>query len=112
MKCNNSECMKNVLKNKAKFNGAVYCKNGKCVYAGAGLGNDSYMSFTLKHTGSGSRIKSSLLPIRDKFHEAQADLDEWADEKNFSECIVNVILRKEAINERQESYAEAEKTAL
>lgn len=97
MNCNNSECMRNVLRNKSKFNGTVYCKNGQCAYAGAGLGHDFFMSFTLRHTGSGSRIKSPVLPIRDKLYKAQDDLDH---EKGFDECALNVILRKEAADER------------
>lgn len=100
MKCNNSECMRIVLKNKNKFKGTVYCKNGKCAYADAGLGHDFFMGFTLKHTGSSSRIKSPALLTQDKFFKAQADLDAWANEKGHPECIVNLILRKEAANER------------
>lgn len=99
MKCNDSECMRITLKNKDKFKGTVYCKNGRCAYAGAGLGYDFFMSFTLKHTGSGSRIKSPALQTRDRFSKAQADLDDWAHDKGYPECIVNLILRKEAINE-------------
>jgi hypothetical protein len=90
-----------VLKNKDKFNGTCYCKNEVCAYAGAGLGQDIFMSFALKHTGSGRRIKSTELPIRDNFLAAQSDLDKWAGKKKLQVCIVNKILSKEVASDEE-----------
>lgn len=101
MKCNNSKCMKAVLGNKNIFKGTCYCKNEVCVYARAGIGQDTFMSFNFKHTGNGKRIKSNALPIRCNLSEAQKDLDDWAEKKGLNKCIINTILSKEASNEKR-----------
>lgn len=97
MNCNNSECMKTVFKNKGKFKGTVYCMNGRCAYVDNSSG---FCTYSMRPTGVWTEEIKLQLPVQDKFSSAQAELDELAKREGLSECVVNVILRKETANER------------
>lgn len=97
MNCNNSECIRAVLKNKEKFKGTVYCMSGRCAYVG---NSSNFCTYSMRPTGVWTEEIELQLPVQDKFSSAQAKLDELAKIEGLSECVVNVILRKEASYER------------
>ena len=65
----------------------VHYDDGKdsYVFAGAGLGDDAFMSLRLPKYDAGSRhrVKSPNLPVRDTLEEAEEDLLKYAHEKGW-----------------------------
>ena len=57
--------------------------DGRIIFAGPGLGQDVFMSFTRKESGGLQRYVSKALPIRKTQVEAQQDLDKYAKTKKL-----------------------------
>lgn len=58
-------------------------KNGRTIYAGAGLGGDKFMTLCTKDGVSNHRLKSVALPVRNSLAEAEADLAAYARAHSF-----------------------------